>query len=134
MFCYHILLVCLLHYSLRKNVVCASTWQIETFPLCVSMFHRLIKVWTFISCFDRDLWEMKQTNKFDTDQLFYYILNTWKMWHQSQPSVAIKEWTFISCFDRILKNWSRLTNLTLTNHFITYWTSKNCVIRASQVV
>ena len=45
---------------------------------------------------------MKQTNKFDTDQLFYYILNTRKMWHQSQPSVAIKVWTFISCFDRDL--------------------------------
>merc|ERR1712015_351600 len=33
------------------------------------------KVWTFFRCFDRDLRELKQNNKFDTDQLLYYILN-----------------------------------------------------------
>ena len=37
------------------------------------------KVWTFFRCFDRDLRELKQKNKFDTDQLFYYILNIQKM-------------------------------------------------------
>ena len=31
------------------------------------------KVWTFFRCFDRDLRELKQNNKLDTDKLFYYI-------------------------------------------------------------
>ena len=71
----------------------------------------LVKVWTFISCFDR---ELKQTNKFDTDQLFYYILNNQKMWHQRQPSGLVKVWTLNSCFD------SDLRELKQTNCLITY--------------
>ena len=34
---------------------------------------------------------MKQNYKFDTAQLFNYILNTQKMCHQSQPSGFFKE-------------------------------------------
>ena len=37
------------------------------------------KVWTFFRRFDRDLRELKQNNKFGTDQLFYYILNIQRM-------------------------------------------------------
>ena len=61
------------------------------------------KVWTFFRCFDRDLRELKQNNKFDTDQLFYYILNIQKMCHQNQPSGFFKVWTFFRCFDRDLR-------------------------------
>ena len=52
--------------------------------------------------FWQNLEELKQTNKFDTDQPFYHILNLQKMCNQSQPSGLIKVWTFISCFDRDL--------------------------------
>ena len=34
----------------------------------------------------------------------------------------------------ILESWSRSTNLTLTNYFITYWTFKKCVIKTNKVV
>ena len=61
------------------------------------------KLWTFFRCFDRDLRELKQNNKLDTDQLFYYILNIQKMCHQNQPSGFFKVWTFFRCFDRDLR-------------------------------
>ena len=87
----------------------------------------------FLWCFDRDLWKMKQNNKFDTAQLFYYILNTQKMFHQSQPSGFFKVWTFFDVLADILERWSRITNLTLPNCFITYWTLKKCFIQTNQV-
>ena len=61
------------------------------------------KGWTFFKCFDRDLRELKQNKKFDTDQLFYYILNIQKMCHENQPSGFFKVWTFFRCFDRDLR-------------------------------
>ena len=61
------------------------------------------KVWTFFRCFDRGLRELKQNNKFDTDQLFYYILNIQRMCYQNQPSGFFKVWTFFRCFDRDLR-------------------------------
>ena len=88
----------------------------------------------FLWCFGRYPWEMKQNYKFDTTQLFHYILNTQKMCHQSQPSSLIKVWTFFDVLADILERWSKITNLTLTNCFITYWTFKNCVIKANQVI
>ena len=48
------------------------------------------KVWTFFRCFDRDLRELKQNNKFGTDQLFYYILNIQRMSLQTNQVVPSK--------------------------------------------
>ena len=48
------------------------------------------KVWTFFRCFDRDLRELKQKNKLDTDQLFYYILNIQRMSLQTNQVVPSK--------------------------------------------
>ena len=45
----------------------------------------------------------KLSNKFDTDQLFAYILNIQKMCHQHQPSSSFIVWTFFKCFDRDLR-------------------------------
>ena len=44
------------------------------------MFHEnppsvFFKAWTFLKYFDRDVWELKQNDKFDTDQLFYLWMN-----------------------------------------------------------
>ena len=50
--------------------------------------------------FDRDLREMKQKNKFDSDQLFYYILNIQKMYYQNQANYFFTGWSFFRCFDR----------------------------------
>ena len=46
----------------------------------------------------------KLSNKFDTDQLFHYILNIQKMCHQNQPSGFFKVWPFFRCFDRDLRD------------------------------
>ena len=45
----------------------------------------------------------KLNNKFDTDQLFHYILNIQKMCYQNQPSGFFEAWTFFRCFDRGLR-------------------------------
>ena len=60
------------------------------------------KGWSFFRCFDRDVRELKQKYKFDTDQLFYNILNIQKMCYQNQQSGFFKVWTFFRCFDRDL--------------------------------
>ena len=69
------------------------------------------KVWTFFSYFDRDFRELKQNNKLDTDQLFYYILNIQKMYYQNQANYFFKGWTFFKCFDRDLITCSRHQSL-----------------------
>ena len=62
------------------------------------------KVWTFFRCFDRDLRELKQKNKFDADQLFHYIfIEHSKNASSNQPSGTFKVWTFFRCFDRDLR-------------------------------
>ena len=114
---------------------CKNKFHIEHSENChQSQPSNFFKVWTFFRCFDRDLWKMRQNNKFDTAQLFNYILNTQKMCHQSQPSSLIKVWTFFDVLADILERWSKITNLTLTNCFITYWTFKKCVIKTNQVI
>ena len=42
------------------------------------------------------------SNKFETDQLFYYVLNILTCC-QNQPSCYFKVWTFFKCFDRDLR-------------------------------
>ena len=92
------------------------------------------KVWTFFKCFDRDLRELKQKNKLDTDQLFYYILNIQKMCHQNQPSNFFKVWTFFKCFDRDL--WEMKQNYKFDTAQLFYYilNTQKCVVKASQVV
>ena len=77
------------------------------------------KVLTFFRCYDRDLWELKHDNKFDTDHLFYYILNIQKMCHQNQPSGFFKVWTFFRCFDRDLRELKQNNKLDI-NQLIYY--------------
>ena len=121
------------HISLQC-MKCKNKFHIEHSENChQSQPSNFFKVWTFFRCFDRDLWKMRQNNKFDTAQLFNYILNTQKMFHQSQPSGFFKVWTFFDVLADILERWSRITNLTLPNCFITYWTLKKCFIKTNQV-
>ena len=78
------------HISLQC-MKCKNKFHIEHSENChQSQPSNFFKVWTFFRCFDRDLWKMRQNNKFDTAQLFNYILNTQKMFHQDQPSVFSK--------------------------------------------
>ena len=77
------------------------------------------KVWTFFRCFDRDLRELKQNNKFDTDQLFYYILNIQRMCLQTCQVISSKFGLSFHVLTEICERWSRITNLTLTNCFVT---------------
>ena len=93
------------------------------------------KGWTFFRCFYRDLRELKQNNKFDTDQLFYYILNIQRMCLQTNQVVPSKYGLSLDVLTQILESWSRRTNLTLTNYFITYLLNiQRMRLQTSQVV
>ena len=91
-------------------------------------------VWTFISCFARDLREIKQNNKFNTDQLICYILNIQNCFIKSSQVVSSKFGLSFHFLIGIFDSWSRITNLTLTNCFVIHWTFTKCIIKSSQVI
>ena len=74
---------------------------------------------------------IKLSNKFDTDQLFAYILNIQKMCHQHQPSSSFIVWTFFKCFDRDLRELKQ-NNKFDTNQLFHY--TRNPASRASERV
>ena len=83
-------------------------------------------VWTYISCFARDLREITSltlTNWFVTYWTFKIV--------SSNPA----KWFLQSLdFHFIFDSWSRITNLTLTNCFVIHWTFTKCIIKSSQVI
>ena len=76
----------------------------------------------------------KLSNKFDTDQLFDYILNIQKMCHQHQPSSSFIVWTFFKCFDRDLRELKQNNKFDTNQLFHYILNIQKCVIKTSQVV
>ena len=92
----------------------------------------------FLWCFGRYLCEMKQNYKLDTAQLFYYIWNTQKMCHQSQPSSLIvcvlrKTMRFLSSMFVFQLFWDQLENSISNKYHIWTGSFQNelqvCVLR-----
>ena len=73
------------------------------------------------------------SNKFETDQLFYYVLNILTCC-QNQPSCYFKVWTFFKCFDRDLRELKQNNKFDTDQLFDYILNIQKCVIKTSQVV